>query len=264
MPKVDNVGYGEVTPLKLECLKKIFAMHLVVTRSVLRRHSFYKRRYRYMDLTAGKGWNPNGLYGSPLLFIEAIKSSDFDIPYRADFIECEKENLNELQHAMHSESQKNGWRLGDIHYHSGCYEDIICSLLKTKNAQELGLVFVDPSGELPTVETLKFVARQRPGMEILIYISSTNVKRLFPYENKLLSDLIQEIGKDHWLIRKPIPWDQHKWTFLLGSRFPFKTYKKIDFFRLESEEAQSFFPELNLTIEQRRTLVQPSLFKDQV
>lgn len=105
------------------------------------------------------------------------------------------------------------------------------------------------------------MTKLRPRMEILIYLPATNIKRLFPYTNKLLSDFMKTIGKKYWLIRKPIPWDQHQWTFLLGiNKDILKDYKKIDFFKLDSEQAQSFFPKLNLSSKQMRDAVQPKLF----
>jgi hypothetical protein len=71
------------------------------------------------------------------------------------------------------------------------------------------------------------------------------------------------MGKKYWLIRKPLSWDSHKWTFLLGSNTGnFKNYKSIDFYRLDSDEAQQFFPKLNLSEKQRMKRKQPPLLDD--
>lgn len=127
-----------------------------------------------------------------------------------------------------------------------------------KNEMELGLIFVDPSGNLPDFEILGYIARMRPRMEILVYIPTTNVKR---QRGRLLSDYMKEMEKEYWLVRKPFSWDKHKWTFLLGCSHPtiFKNYKAIDFVRLDSSEAEGFFPKLNLTAKQRMKQIQPEL-----
>jgi hypothetical protein len=50
---------------------------------------------------------------------------------------------------------------------------------------------------------------------------------------------------------------------LLGSAWDkFKNYKQIEFMRLDSEEAQSFFPKLNLSAKQRMAEKQPPLFTE--
>lgn len=256
MPKVDEVGYGEMTPLKIEHLAKIFGMHLAVAQAVLNKHSGYRQQYRYVDLTAGKGHTPDGMAGSPLVFLKQIAANGLTLPYRADFIECIQLNLEELKTATPAEAAKSQGR-GELHFHHGDYKEKVRTLFPCPDTHELGLVFVDPSGDSPDFQTLQYVARMRPRMEILMYVSTTNIKRLFPYTEKLLSDYMTEIGKQYWLIRKPIPWDRHKWTFLLGSGASlFKNYKKIDFLTLDSEEAQQFFPKLNLSAKQRHELAQ--------
>ena len=261
MPVEDGVGYGELTPLKIEHFSRIMAMHMAITQAVIKKSRYFKRVYRYIDLTAGKGYTPNDLQGSPLVFLEQAESDFFQIPYHANFIESETQNIEELEANILKALLTNNLASRNIFLHQGNYEEIIPNLLTGTNKNELGLVFVDPSGDAPNFDTLKYIAQARPRMEILIYLSTTNIKRVHHLTDKFLRDYMEEIGKTHWLIRKPIPWDTHKWSFLLGSNTNiFKDYKKIDFLRLESEEAQQFFPKLNLSEKQRQQKIQPRLF----
>jgi hypothetical protein len=97
MPKIDGVGYGECTGLKIEHFSKIISMHLAVTQAVLNKYNnLYQQHYRYIELTAGKGFTPNGEKGSPLVFLEKAESEKFKLSFRADFIECEQKNITEL------------------------------------------------------------------------------------------------------------------------------------------------------------------------
>lgn len=259
MPIVDKVGYGELTPLKIEILSRILDMHLAVTQAVLRKNPYYRQIYRYIDVTAGKGYTPDGrIIGSPLVFLNSVKLLNQHIPYMVDLIECEDTNLTELRANVRRHCQQNGLDSKQIKFHLGNYENKVPELLPTPNDLELGLVFVDPSGNLPDFETVSYISRMRPRMEILIYIPTTNVKR---QKGKLLSDYMVEMGKKYWFVRKPLAWDKFKWTFLLGTSHPtiFKDYKGIDFVRIESPEAQEFFPKLNLTAEARMRKIQPEL-----
>jgi hypothetical protein len=264
MPLEDDIGYGEVTPLKIEHLAKIFEMHLLVTQAVLNRHPYYEQTYRYIDLTSGKGVSPdNKTIGSPLVFLQQAESEKFKNAYRADFIEQNDESLIELRTNVMKFCKDRNCRCEQIHYHMGSYEQILPNLISGDNKKEFGLIFVDPSGNLPNFDVLKLASSSRPRMEILIYLSSTNIKRVYKYKRKLLSDYMKELGKNYWLIRKPLSWDSHKWTFLLGSSAPiFKKYKKIDFFPLDSHEAQNFFDKINLSEKQRTERLQLRLFDD--
>jgi three-Cys-motif partner protein len=262
MPITDDVGHGPFTSLKMDILRKIFDMHLVITQAVLNGHNYFKQTYKYIDVTAGKGYVPETLIpGSPLVFLNAAYAGIFKKPFEAHFIELKDVNFQELVNNVRDYSQQKGWNIHNhVHFHQGNYQQVIPNFLNTIDRKEFGLVFVDHTGNLPILDSIKYISQMRPRMEILFYISARIIKRIHPLTGKSLLDYMQEIGKQHWLVRKPVKWDNLEWTFLLGSNDDiFKDYKKIDFFRLESDEAQSFFPRLNLTSKQRMEKVQPKL-----
>ncbi len=265
MPKINGVGYSDCTSLKIEHFSKIIAMHLAITQAVLNKNEkLYLQRYRYIELTAGKGFTPNGEIGSPIAFLDQAESDNFKLSYRADFIECEPKNISELEEAIKNEKEEKGWKGKDWHFHCCKYQEEIPALIKEKSYKEFGLAFIDPSGDLPDFDTLQYIAEMRPKMEILMYLPSTNVKRIYKYTEKRLTELIQGVGKKHWLVRKPIKWDKFKWTFLLGSNAPnlFRDYKRIDFYRLESKRGQNILDMLNLTEKEQIEAKQYSLFDD--
>jgi hypothetical protein len=212
---------------------------------------------------SGKSLVHNGkLLGSPLVFLTIAESEKAQILYRADCIEANNENCQELGEAVRDYSQLNKWKniKSKVYLHNRKYEEAITELFSSRDEKEFGLVFIDPSGIRPNLETLKYITRMRPKMELLLYLAATNIKREFGYTNKFLSDYMREIGKEYWLIKKPIKGDKFQWTFLLGSNSDiFKNYRKIDFLRLDSADAQEFFPKLELTTKQRQNLLQPKL-----
>jgi three-Cys-motif partner protein len=256
MPIENGIGYGEYTGVKIVHLSKILAMHLAITQAVIKKHaSYYQPEYHYVDLTAGKGNTPDGNLGSPIVFLDIINNpnSKFELPFGADLIEREQQNIIELSkaisaHPIFASHQK------DIHLYNNEYEFIVPQLFRSKKDTELGLVYVDPSGDLPDIKTLAFISKMRPRIEILLYLSATNVKRQFQQTQKLLADFLSATGKQHWLIRKPFKGDNHQWTFLLGSNSDlFKPYKSIRtyFYLLDSPEGQEVFEKMNLSQDQR-------------
>jgi three-Cys-motif partner protein len=263
MPKIDNVGFGKFTAQKMGILRSILGMHLVVTQEVLNNHSAFRQIYRYIDATSGKGYVPEStIPGSPLVFLDAVHSEKFYKQFKLDLLEQEEVNFIELQQNVAHYCKSRAIDCARfVEFHLGSYVTLLPKLLSREDNRELGLVFVDHSGELPNFETIKLVSQLRPRMEILLYLSARNIKRLHHLTKKSLLDYMQEIGKKYWLIRKPDKFDRLEWTFLLGSNTDiFKNYKKIDFYKLDSDEAQKFFPKLNLTSKERMEKLQPRLF----
>jgi three-Cys-motif partner protein len=261
MPKVNNVGYGAVTPVKLSVLGRILSMHLAVTDAVMDKYpSKFRLPYRYLEFTAGRGFTPNHQRGSTLLFLDRVHSGTFRHTYQAEFIDREQDNLNALEQTVTAEAKKNQWGTVSVRYQPYDYQAVVPLLFPDRDIYELGLVFVDHSGDVPEWHTLKLIAHRRPKMEILVYISSTAVKRVFQYTGKKLADHMNFVGKKYWLIRKPEAWDKHKWTFLLGADTDiFKKYKAINFYRHDSPEGEAAFTELNLTEGERISAIQPRL-----
>ena len=239
MPKENGVGYGEYTPLKIEHLRSIFTMHVDLTVAVMRRNRYFNQDYHYIDATAGPGRCPElDLPGSPVVFHEIAASRG--LHYQCDLIELRQENCNSLSASLAQYTNSNG----TTQIHCGDYAKMLPTLA-APNQKQLGLIFIDPSGQPPDFDSIGKALQHRPKMEVLFYLSATNLKRCYQHTSKRLADYMRVLHKNKWLIREPV--GQHQWTFLLGSNTDlFKSYKKIGFYRLDSPEAQRIFSVLNL------------------
>jgi three-Cys-motif partner protein len=141
MPITDDVGHGQFTSLKMDILRKIFDMHLEVTQAVLNRNYYFNQTYKYIDVTAGKGYVPGTLIpGSPLVFLNAAYAGIFKKPFEAHFIELKDVNFQELVNNVRDYSQQKGWNIQNhVHFHQGNYQQVIPNFLNTIDKKEFGV-----------------------------------------------------------------------------------------------------------------------------
>ena len=232
---------SEYTPLKQEAFAAILSMWFKLAGKTAVRNPYFHHSCHYIDLTAGPGVH-EGKAGSPKLFLDMARDH-WTGKLLIDLVDLDPWCYNRLKILWDQEPA--------VRIHNADCADAVQRILGNpypwglaKN--QLGLVYMDPSGEVPDFSTLATCAIQRPRMEILIHLSATTIKRVKVYQELCLNDYLSMIPKRYWLVREPV--DQHQWTFLMGSNTNnFKSWKGIGLWRIDSERGRKVFERLNTT-----------------
>jgi len=245
MPVIDGMGYSECTPAKQADFRYLVSYHLGVVNCMIAKaqregRTFPPPEYWYFDITAGKGTHPEtGDPGSPLIF--AQEAWEKQAPVRMWCIEEVAENCAELA-AVLAEYPVEQIVCGD-------HSKELMQMIPQADRPRLGLLYCDPSGNIPPFDLLAEFASNRPTsrIDLLIYLSATTIKRCcgaFPEKGfKRLPEYLAAIPKDDWLLR--IPQASAQWTFALGTKWSkFPPFPQKGFLKLGTPEGDALMDRL--------------------
>jgi hypothetical protein len=220
----------------------ILRMHLQICKGILTRNPGYPRSYLYADLHSGPGplsYAGKPFDGSPLVFRSAAADLGIET-FEALFFEQDPLTAS----ALHTVISDIGRVVAEP-----CEQGMVEWLNRSKEQPyRYGLVYSDPIAKPIPVELLNQVGQRLPRVDILSYTSGTAYKRVGKMR---LSEDIAAIPKQYQLIRDPHgAW---QWTFILWSNWPdFPEWRKIGFYRVDSERGKQILDELDLTRDELR------------
>lgn len=216
-------------------------------------NAFMQFRDRYtlfhFDLNCGSGYNEEiGCIGSPITFIRCMEEAGIE-NYSAHFCDKDKDAIASLIEKIDTNRR--------CFPHCGSNEEF-CDMIPGIIAHygdrpkfAMGTVLCDPNGYEIPVASLQWLNRQCPKIDVIIHWNSTSHKRArkagHQSAQQSLPEVIDQIGKKHWLIRQPIRSDQHQFTMLIGRNHQFGDYKAQGYYRLNTQKGQDILSRCQLT-----------------
>jgi hypothetical protein len=280
------VGYSLLhTKLKQEQLR------VVVTTLAGMLHYIRQRSYgpqwgadifHWVDLNAGPGWYgpqyPDGPFsGSPLVALEAAAAREFY--FRGIACEQDPEVLSTLCTSLQTigglwpHGPVNGARVFQSSYgqrfyrvfaqpYTQAWPAILAQLQgwqrpPPETRHVFGAIYSDENGTVPPFPLLAEAAVAFPKMDLIIYVSAANIKRILKAGARgvdgRLDEMMARIRKSYWLIREPKA--KHQWTFLIGTNMKqFPEFAKQGIYHLTSPMGLTFANRLFYTAEELRDM----------
>lgn len=246
---------GQETPYKQADFRDLLRHHINVCSNVMRKQSSWASQvYYYFDMFGGPGLiRDNGLIieGSPVIFSKIIR--EFPLRYTANIIEQDEATYTQLKATIQNQF---------IKLHCGNSKDLYGQFLVSKPNQ-YGLLYLDPDMSEDGFDLSFEIARDfsiyYPRLEILLYISANNIKRIAgAKDTPCLIDRLEPIKKKHWIIRTLK--SKFQYTFLVGTNFetPFD-WKSRGFYSIRSSQGRHILDKANYTKEQVKKKYQPHL-----
>lgn len=253
--KINKVGISRYTRIKQEHFKTILTTHARIFQYIKRKYEWVRPHYLYIDMNAGPGSyedeKGDEIKGSPLIFLDV--ADKLNLSFKAKFIENNKENLEDLHITIAeiwcSMGEPDSWDDDTINYIKKNHNKVIGELCTHSRPKQYGLIYNDPSGELPSFDALRLFADCYKRADILINCPATTLKRS-PKKISIL-DYLKGINKKYWLIREL--YFEHQWTFLIGTNWiDFPEFEKIGLYRKDSKEGQRILDKVMTTASEER------------
>ena len=233
------------TPIKDAHFREILKAHLPIVKAIQKKSEWANRYYHYWDLNAGPGIDINGRVCSPLEFV--AQAEWLNLNYHAWFIEWDKTSSEMLANFQNEHCEVI---CGD---HNRILPELISSIPWHKAKTIFGLLYSDQSGNMPPFELLGLFSQQFKYADILVYVSSANIKRGLKAKpgKKRLTELMATVNKKYWIVRQPM--DKHQWTFLIGSNWDnFPVFEHLGFYRTDCEKGREIMHRLDTINEERK------------
>lgn len=261
-PSTRGMGQSPVTLDKQDGLRCILRQHANTSKHIISKHpDWYTPTYWYVDTTAGCGYNEQvQCSGSPLIFLDEIERTHLD--YRGIFIELDpvlagllKDNLR--QSYSHVIAAKPG-QIAVVAGDNREWLPKVCDLIPDGS---FGLGYHDPNGE-PDIDLLSTISTrwELRRFDLLVRYNSTAVKRNAHRSGRDLLGDISRISKTYLMVRRILPSDPWRWTFLYFSNWDGMTaWRSKGFVYADSAEGLQTLERLALTNEEYDRVHSPEL-----
>jgi hypothetical protein len=217
----------------------------------------------HIDLNAGCGHNHEfNVPGSPIVYIEVMRSRYPQIPWKAWFIDRNLAHAEELRERI----CKRYGDLPNVTVLCQDNEEALVSIGGKIPEFATGTVLADPNGWLSRrkdngdgvpLKELRFFFSKHRRIDILmnlnarLYRLTANDKE--KYETFSVSEFHWLLGKSHWLITSEVSNGHSSFVCLTGRNMETGDYKSYGWYRLNSQMGQAICERLELRARQRST-----------
>jgi hypothetical protein len=257
---------GRKHPVYLGIVKWFVTMHTTSVRK--------GRLFLMGETHAGPAWYLNSTtddltVGSPLIDLDVLDTHKLftDEGYRYKAVFCDRGKpraiIQQLRYAIEAGGFGTGGEVDVLH---GPFEEVLPPYLDALHGKGLcGVLFVDANGSMSRamVEMFQTYAYQLRYVDICIW-HQANVRRRFnglhptatqpggawysafqKYDYRPLRELLPDLGKRRWLIRKPFNvGNGTAWTMLVGSNWDkLPEWRAGEMYRLDSPMGQAILTE---------------------